>query len=176
MQNETNNSIFPSSQTDVQPIQQVDEQAMKSTKEIFKKSFLKAIANWWYSIAGLSFVNTILDLAKSGVTFPIGLSVNVVAALIPYVLFPDNQMIYIVVSIVFTAITSGIFVLLGFLTSKGHIWATYIALGLYIVDTLLTIGIMIILGGDVWMLVNIGFHAYAIYRAVSLILGLRKLK
>jgi len=104
-------------------------------------------ANWFWWIAGLSVVNTIMIHSGSETTLAIGLAVTLMADLV----FKDHAMIAFGFDAVVLAIIFG----LGFFARKGHFWAFVVGMVLYALDG----GIYILLQG--WMAVAL--HGLALF-------------
>ena len=127
---------------------------------------MKNGANWFFWIAGLSLINTIIFLFDGSVYFVIGLGITqVVDGLMYYAvedfgseLAPFIQILGLAINLVIM----GIFLFFGFRARKGKRWAFITGLILYGLDVLL-----LIWAGDLF---SILFHAVAIF---GLVQGLR---
>jgi hypothetical protein len=98
-------------------------------------------ANWFYWIAGLSFINTIIARFEGGWTFVVGLGltqvVDVVISLIEMEMGIEYATILLVVNLVIDLFLIGLFVLFGILASRQHRWAFIAGMVLYALDALL---------------------------------------
>lgn len=104
-------------------------------------------ANWFWWIAGLSVVNSIMIHSGTDRSFVIGLGFTLMADAI----FQDQLIIALAIDAVALAIIVG----LGFLSRNGHLWAFVTGIVLYTLDA----GIYIL--GQDWM--SVGFHALALF-------------
>lgn len=125
-------------------------------------------ANWFYWIAGLSVINTLVWLFGGRVTFLIGLGITqLVDALIQIVSASVAQDVALVVKMVGFVVNVGIavlFVVFGVLANQRRKWAFIVGMVLYALDGLLFIWVQ-----DWW---SLGFHLLALYGLYS---GLRAL-
>jgi len=119
-------------------------------------------AKWFYWIAGLSLVNYISSLTNSGFGFAIGLNIA---------FSPSPSSIIAIL----------LFALFGFMGVKRKQWALITGFILYILDGAIVIPAFFNVGFDFWLLVNAGFHVFALYgifqaiRANSLLKKLERL-
>ncbi len=108
-------------------------------------------AGWFYWIAGLSLVNTIVFFANANISFVYGLGITEVTnAIVPY-LFPNG----VIVAAILDAAFILLFIVLGRLSHNRKIWAFITGMVLYGLDTL-----FFILVQD-WL--SILFHIFALY-------------
>jgi hypothetical protein len=115
-------------------------------------------AGWFYLIAGLSVVNTVIALFRGGFGFIFGLGVTqVVDAIAAMVLQQQGdaaglvRLIALGVSVFF----SGIFAMFGLLANRGKGWALIVGMVLYLLD-----GLVLLLVQD-WL--GVAFHGYALF-------------
>jgi len=104
-------------------------------------------ANWFWWIAGLSVVNSVMIHTGSDRTFVIGLGFTLLADTI----FKDHLLIALVIDVIALAVIVGF----GFLSRKGHLWAFVLGIVLYTLDA----GIYVL--GQDWM--SVGFHCLALF-------------
>ena len=104
-------------------------------------------AGWFWWIAGLSLVNTVLIHSGSNTNFVIGLGFTLVAD----AMFKA----YKVVAFSIDAVALGTFAGLGFLARRGQLWAYVTGLVLYALDAL------IYLAFQDWM--SVAFHGLALF-------------
>jgi hypothetical protein len=118
---------------------------------------VQSAARWFWWIAGLSLVNTLLAQSGSNTSFVMGLGFTAVSDAV----FAGQK----VISIVIDAMAIGFFVFVGLQATKGKLWAFYLGIVAYALDALIYV-----LAQD-WM--PVAFHALAIFflarGAVSLI-------
>lgn len=112
---------------------------------------LKSGANWFFFIAGLSLINSVLLFTGSDLNFIIGLGITQIIDVIGYYIGSIGQIIAFIVDI----FIAGVFVLFGLLSRKGYMWAFIIGMFLYASD-----GLLFLLVQD-WL--SIGFHVFALY-------------
>ena len=145
------------------------EQAIQ--QKIKFENQLKAGANWFYWIAGLSIVNAVLLFTGSDWGFVIGLGITQIIGGIGAVAAEDLGHIATIFAFVFTLIATGIFVLFGVFANKRYIWAFIVGMVIYALD-----GLIFLLIQD-WL--SIGFHVFAlfcIYSGLKAHFELRKLE
>ena len=114
-------------------------------------------ARWFWWIAGLSIVNTVLIHSGSDTSFIVGLGFTLVAD----ALFREVMAI----ALAFDILAVGVFIALGFFAQKGHLWAFITGGILYLFD-----GLIYVYFQD-WL--PVAFHAYVLY---SLFRGFRSLQ
>ncbi len=114
---------------------------------------IKRGASWFFWIAGLSAINTVLSLMGVGINFILGLGVTLII---------DALGKGSVIAIVLDACAVGVVVLLGYFAQKRHAWAFIVGMVLYVLDGL------IFLNGE--GLLPLVFHVYVLYR---LFMGMR---
>lgn len=124
--------------------------------------------NWFWWIAGLSIVNSLIVLSGSNWNFVVGLGLTQVVDGVAGALaeeFADIGTIVKVAGLLIDVAIAGLFVLLGFLARKHFAWAFIIGMVLYGLDGLIFLLV------QSWL--NIGFHAFAL---VGIYNGLKALK
>ena len=94
----------------------------------------QAGANWFFYIAGLSVVNSIIFLLHQNIQFVVGLGTTQVINALSKGSVPG---------IVLGVIVAGIFALFGVFARKGQIWAFWVGMVLYLLD-----GLLILLVGE----------------------------
>lgn len=108
---------------------------------------IASAARWFWWIAGLSLVNTVLIHSGSNTSFVIGLGVTLVADVacreIPAIAF------------VVDAMAIGFFVLMGWLALRGHFWAFIVGAIAYLLDATIYL-----LARD---MMPLAFHAFALF-------------
>lgn len=129
------------------------------------ESRIKNSAQWFYWIAGLSLINTIILFTGGSLNFIFGLGITQVIDSLAYYMLQDigNVITYIAVGAdVFIAC---IFILIGKLAAKRLKWAFITGIVLYALD-----GAIFLLWADY---LSIGFHVWALY---SIYLGIPAMK
>ena len=119
---------------------------------------VKSGGSWFYWVAGLSLVNSVMAFSGSGGGFVIGLSVTQVID----AMLSGSGANAKVIGLVLGLLAVGIFALCGVFACKRHVWAFLVGMGLYALDTLLTVV------AQQWL--GVAFHAWVL---VSLFLGVR---
>jgi hypothetical protein len=127
----------------------------------------KAVANgasWFFWIAGLSVLNTILTLAGVEWSLVLGLGTTQIADGLAVAIGGAAFAVPIVVNLVVV----GLFVLFGVYARKGRYWAFVVGMVLYGLDALIFVPF-----GD-WL--PVGFHAFALVMIALGVNALRKLR
>jgi len=128
-------------------------------------------ANWFYWIAGLSIVNSVISLLQGGVGFIFGLGVTQVVDAIGAAIVQeqgDDTGLIRIIALGASVFVAGFFVLFGWLANQGMGWAFLLGMFLYALDGLLFLWV------QDWL--SLGFHVFALYCMVSGLTALRKLK
>ena len=123
-------------------------------------------ANWFYWIAGLSLINSIIFLSGSNWNFVIGLGITQLIDGIGQTFEPGiagKAFLFIL-----DAIAAGVFIVFGILSRKGQNWVFILGMILYAMD-----GLLFIVVQD-WL--SIGFHVFALYCIFSGYKASRKIK
>ena len=115
-------------------------------------------ANWFFWIAGLSAVNSIVILSGADLSFLVGLGVTLVIDAVAR----EIGGMGIIVAIVLDLLVILIFVGVGVFARKRHTWAFTLGMILYGLD-----GLLFLFFQD-WL--SLGFHVFALYCIVA---GLR---
>jgi len=128
-------------------------------------------ANWFFWIAALSIVNSVILLAEGDRQFVVGLGITQVAngiALEVVKQHPETSMIVKGIAFAFTCLAGGFFAAIGAGSRKGWIWVFAIGILFYILDALL-----LLLFQD-WM--SFGFHLFALFGIFGGLSACRKLQ
>ncbi len=112
-------------------------------------------ARWFWWIAGLSLVNTVLLYAGADMSFVVGLGITTLASI-----FFSLPMAILVI-----AVALGLYFYFGFEAQKGQDWAFYAGLAVYTFDALIFVWL------QDWM--SVAFHGLAIYFIVKGLMALR---
>lgn len=118
---------------------------------------MRAGANWFFWIAGLSLVNSVIQLSGSDRSFIIGLGITQVVDAIAAAIVAEmtsGQMIVRGIAFVFDVGVAGAFVLVGWLAGMRKGWAFLLGMTVYLLD-----GLIFLLVGD-WL--GLGFHVFAL--------------
>jgi hypothetical protein len=111
-------------------------------------------ATWFYWIAGLSLINSVVILSGSDWSFIIGLGITQVIDVIA-LSSGELDMAGKLVAFLLDVVVAGIFLGFGMLARKGHVWAFMLGMLLYSADGLIFLAV-----GD-WL--SLGFHGFALY-------------
>lgn len=111
----------------------------------------RAGAKWFYWIAGLSMINSIVVITGGNFHFVVGLGVTSVVDAFAKRLGSAGS----VLDIIINGFVAGVFVLFGTFAIKLQKWAFLVGMTLYGLDGLLLLGVRDLL--------SVGFHAYALY-------------
>ena len=131
----------------------------------------KGGANWFYWIAGLSVVNSVISLLQGGLGFIFGLGVTQVVDAVGAAIVEqqgDGAGIIRIIVLGASVFVAGFFVLFGWLANQGLGWAFLIGMFLYALD-----GLLFLLVQD-WL--SLGFHVFALYSMFNGYTALRRLK
>lgn len=115
-------------------------------------------ARWFWWIAGLSLVNTVLIHGGSETSFVIGLGFTMIADVAFSAFKP--------VAFALDGLAIGFFVLMGWLALRGHFWAFILGALVYALD-----GLIYLKFGD---MMPFGFHLFALFFIVRGAFALRE--
>lgn len=115
-------------------------------------------AMWFYWIAGLSVINTLIAMSKAGLVFVVGLGTTQIIDGIASGMESGGM----AVALVLDAIVAGVFVLFGVFAKKGHSWSFLVGMILYALDGALMLGLSLIAKADLPILA-LGFHGYVLF-------------
>jgi hypothetical protein len=116
----------------------------------------KAGANWFFWIAGLSMVNSVIFLSGSeGGGFVVGLGITQLFDAIGAEISSETGNIGTIITTVLSVIVAGFFVLFGIFARKRFAWAFIVGMVLYALD-----GLLFLMVQDLF---SMGFHALALY-------------
>ncbi len=142
-------------------------------RELFARG--KNGAAWFYWIAGLSIVNTVMVLAEGGRRFALGLVVTMVGdAVAAKALKPGGEMSLLLVALAFNAFVLGLFIVCGRLSQRRMLSIYALGMVLYLLDAIFSFmlsGFMRTGGG----FIGIGIHAYALWSMWSGFVAYRQL-
>ncbi|MCD4673423.1 MAG: hypothetical protein K8R77_12235 [Anaerolineaceae bacterium] len=159
-ENEPPTDFFEKPTVDVQIVN-----AILRTEALFRSG-----ADWFFWIAGLSVVNSILFRVRDGnLNFMFGLGftqiVDAVGAMIVDQALYHNANVVYGLSMVLVLLISGLFAALGILARKRKKWAFIVGITLYLID-----GAILLLAEDY---ISAAFHVYVL---ISLFRGYKALK
>jgi hypothetical protein len=125
------------------------------------KEELRGTASWFYWIAGLSVINTLIAIFNGEISFIFGLGVTQLVDGLILGAFGEYNAIGWIVNIFVT----GIFVFFGYMYTKGHKWALVLGILFYAFDAILFVVV------ESWL--SLAFHLFVLYRLYT---GFAKLK
>src|SRR5437867_3953001 len=94
---------------------------------------LKSGASWFYWIAGLSLVNSVVAFTGSGWSFILGLGITQVIDVFGQSLESGGKLVMLILDVV----AAGVFILFGVFAHKRHTWAFVVGMLLYALDGLI---------------------------------------
>jgi len=130
-------------------MQQVNERA--AVAKMVSAGRVSAGAKWFYWIAGLSLINSLVVILGGNFHFVVGLGITSVVD----ALAKQAGSMGSVLDIVINGFVAGVFVLFGHFAVKGQKWAFLVGMALYVLDGLLLLTVKDYL--------SVGFHAYALF-------------
>lgn len=129
---------------------------------------LRTGANWFYWIAGLSVINSLISLAEGDRQFIVGLGITQIVVGIAVAIAqqsPDAALIAKIVAGVFTLVAAGVFAGIGLGSGKRLSWLFVTGMALYGLDALLYLAIAVIGDPSGWL--PFGFHLFVLTRLFS---------
>lgn len=137
--------------------------------EARRRQQVRSGANWFFWIAGLSVLNTVLYRLGAEISFLVGLGATEVVEGFSIALARGLQAgaanILLAFALVLEILIAGVFVLLGIFARRGQRWAFWLGMVLYALD-----GIIFLLF-RIWL--SFGFHLFALFMLYQ---GLRAAK
>jgi hypothetical protein len=135
----------------------------------------KSGATWFYWIAGLSVINSIVVLVGSQWSFIVGLGitqlVDGIALGVAQQASAQSGLILKIMGFIFDLLIAGLFVFFGAFATRRHMWAYVVGMVLYAFD-----GLIFLIVKD---FLSIGFHIFAlvcIYNGLQASIKLRALE
>ena len=119
---------------------------------------VKSGGSWYFWIAGLSMVNSVIAFSGGGGGFVIGLSITQVIDAALAGKGGNARLLGLLLGL----LAAGIFALFGFFACKRQVWAFMAGMALYVLDTLLAVI------AEQWL--GVAFHAWVLF---SLFIGMR---
>jgi len=128
-------------------------------------------ANWFYWIAGLSLVNSVITVFGGGWGFIVGLGftqiIDAIGMAIAEEMGSGAATAAKVIALVGSVLVSGVFVVFGYFAGKRQNWAFIVGMVIYAFD-----GVLFLLFAD-WL--SVGFHGFALFCIWSGFAASRKL-
>jgi len=142
-----------------------------STGNLLLMAQARSAARWFYWIAGLSLVNTIMAMSSAGFVFLFGLGVTQLIDGAVGQMESTGKMVGLVLNLVVV----GIFAMFGFFASKQQSWSYIAGMVLYFLDAALILGASMMASVPVpW--ISVAFHAYVLFRLFTGLQANLKLK
>jgi hypothetical protein len=142
---------------------QSDPFASTQMKAVLRAQYLQqaynAAGSNFYSIAVFSLINSVINLFKGSIYFPIGLGITQIIDGFAYALgqeAAEASTIFLGIGAVLDLMIFGVVALFGFFIRKQITWLIILGAVLYLLD-----GALLLLFQD-W--IGAGFHAYFLYR------------
>lgn len=132
---------------------------------------LRSSANWFYWIAGLSLVNSVVLLFGGNMSFVVGLGITQFIDIFAYYFSQDGSSIIKIIALSLDFFIAGIFLLFGYFSNKGYRWSFFVGLVLYGLD-----GVIFIFLKDYLSLAFHGYAIYCIFRGVKAIKVLKEIQ
>jgi hypothetical protein len=143
----------PKYETETEEIQSFEAQLNAARAQI--ENEIKTGANWFYWIAGLSLINSLIIIFDGNMNFIAGLGLTQIFDAIGQEFKQDMGNTIIIITFILNLIVIGIFLLIGFFSNKKHLWAFIAGLVLYGID-----GLILLYAMDIF---SVLFHGIAIY-------------
>jgi GYF domain 2 len=129
--------------------------------ELEKK--IKSCGSWFYWIAALTLINTIVAMCGSNWGFVLGLTITqLIDAVVVTVVPQEFSLVAKLAVCAVDLVAVGLFVFLGVMACRKQMWPFAVGVTLYGLDTLLTL--------LSFSIVSIGIHGWALF---SLVMGMR---
>jgi hypothetical protein len=126
--------------------------AAPSAADAVLEKQLKGGGSWFYWIAGLSLVNSVMALSGSATRFVLGLGVM---QIFDGLAQGFGSGAGLAVAVVLDLLAAAVFVFFGVFANKRHTWSFIVGMALYALD-----GLIFLIGPD-WL--GVGFHAFVLF-------------
>jgi hypothetical protein len=123
-------------------------------------------ARWFYWVAGLSLINSLVAMTNSSWGFLAGLGITQFISGMALGMSESLGNAITVIALILNLSVAGFFVFLGFFAGKGHTWAFIIGIVVYALDAL----IFLVFG--VWL--SLAFHAFVLFCLIRGLVANRK--
>ena len=124
-------------------------------KQLRVEERFKSGANWFFWIAGLSLINSIIIFSGSQWSFIIGLGATQIIDAVGMEAAAEIGDFAKVVAFLFDVFVAGIFIIFGVFARKRYSWSFITGMVLYALD-----GLLFMMVGD---FLSIGFHAFVLF-------------
>ncbi|HKG15103.1 MAG TPA: hypothetical protein VKB12_17395 [Pyrinomonadaceae bacterium] len=122
-------------------------------------------ARWFYWIAALSLVTSVMSLLGGGWAFFASLGVTqIIDAVAVQLLAPRIGESVKIVAFLLDVLAAGLFALMGYFASKRQTWAFVAGMVLYVLDAVVFLGFVLLFGAfSLPALIMAAFHAYVLW-------------
>src|SRR5215510_6267077 len=127
----------------------------------------KSGANWFYWLAGLSIITSLIAIGGGGIQFIFSLGITQIIDGIAVDLSLDMGSGAKAVALVLDLIISGVFVLFGYLSNQRQLWAYIVGTVLFVLD-----GLLCLIGPDI---ISLLAHAVVLFFLIRGIMAGREL-
>lgn len=124
----------------------------KAYEKYEREGAIRSSASWFFWIAGLSILNTVISLTNGMWNFLVGLQVTQFVDAIAMEIGNDTMSI---IAVIVNLLFAGIFLFIGIMAYKRKAWAFITGVALYALD-----GLLFLISFD---FISLAFHVYAIY-------------
>ncbi|HEV7892645.1 MAG TPA: hypothetical protein VGP08_18675 [Pyrinomonadaceae bacterium] len=130
---------------------------------------VKSGANWFYLIAGLSLVTSIISLVGGGWAFFVSLGITQIIDSFANALTARwGGGSVKIVAFLFDVLAAGAFALMGYFASKRQTWAFLVGMVLYALDALVFLGLILVFDSlSLSAFIMVAFHAYVLWKLFS---------
>lgn len=168
---DSSSSPQPSSDSSPQPAANDQASDFLRGQRIAEKAQLEqqftSGSSWFFWIAGLSLVNSLISFFGGSLHFVFGLGITQLVDAI--VMVREMGTAGHVFALVFDLAIAGLFFIFGYLSSRRMRWAFVLGMVLYTLDTLL----LLLLINDY---ISAAVHAYVLYRMFAAVTAIKKLR
>ncbi|MBN1473282.1 MAG: hypothetical protein JW914_01575 [Syntrophaceae bacterium] len=133
----------------------MEEQEKQIEERLKLESAFKGGASWFFWIAGLSLINSVILLAGGQWSFIVGLGITQIIDSVGLAASGEAGNVGKIVAFIFDLMAAGVFVLFGVLARRGYGGAFIVGMIVYALD-----GLLFLLVKD---LLSIGFHVFALF-------------
>ena len=124
---------------------------------------------WFYWIAALSLVTSVISLVGGGWAFFASLGLTqIIDAVAVQVLAPRIGEGVKIVAFLFDVLAAGIFALMGYFATKRQTWAFVAGMVLYVLDAVVFLGFVTVFGAiSLSAVIMAAFHAYVLWQVFN---------
>lgn len=124
--------------------------------------------HWFYWVAALSAINTIISASGIEYSFALGLAfTQLIDAFSAQIVGPGRYAVIVVELMI-----AGVFVVFGLLGTRYQLWAIVAGTVLYVMDGLLLLGLMAL--GGATLIIGLLIHGWATYQLISGMIACRR--